>query len=71
MPVSAASGSAAGMYRGANRSSRPLARSYQRAANSFSSAATAWPVTRRCVSRQVAKRSPPSMYSWPMFMPPV
>ena len=45
--------------------------SNQRDANSFSSPATAWPVMRMCVSRQVAKRSPPSMYSWPTFMPPV
>ena len=33
--------------------------------------ATIGPVRRTCVSRQRAKRRPPSMYSWPMFMPPV
>ncbi len=71
MPFSTASGSGAGMYSGPKSSSWSLRRSNQRAAYSFSSAATAWPVMRRCVSRHTANRLPPSMYSWPTFMPPV
>ena len=49
-------------------SSRPFID--QVAANSWRYGATTGPVIRKCVSRQVSKRRPPSTYSCPMFMPP-
>ena len=49
---------------------RPLL-NRQTVANSTSKTATIGPVRRSEVSRHTAKRRPPSMYSWPMFMPPV
>ena len=58
-------GSAAG---GKRSSSRPLR--IQVSAKSRWYNATTGPVSRKCVSRQVSNRSPPSMYSCPMFMPP-